>query len=85
MSGLHTSINTHVSNNFFKPNSEIPYKNHTYFLDRIGNHPERVKNLHFIYGATVRAVGLIQSAMLKQDYSTGIDKSKDKKTGELVT
>lgn len=77
MSGLHTSINTHVSANFYRPESDVPYKNTTYFLERIGNHPERVKNLHFIFGATVRAVGLIQNAILKQDYTTGIDDNDD--------
>ena len=63
MSGLHTSINTHVSANFYRLNSEAPYKNTTYFLERIGKHPDRVKNLHFIYSAAVRAVGLIDKAM----------------------
>jgi ERO1-like protein alpha len=63
MSGLHTSINTHVSANFHPPDSDIAYKNITYFMDRIGNHPDRVKNLHFIYSAVARAVGLISKAM----------------------
>jgi hypothetical protein len=65
MSGLHTSINTHVSANFYRLDSEEPYKNMTYFLERVGNHLDRVKNLHFIYSAAVRAVGLIQKAMLR--------------------
>ncbi len=84
MSGLHTSINTHVSANFYKLNSEEPYKNTTYFLDRIGNHPDRVKNLHFIYSAAVRAVGLIHKAMRRQDYNTGINTIEDKQTQKLV-
>jgi hypothetical protein len=84
MSGLHTSINTHVSANFYKLNSEEPYKNTTYFLERIGDHPDRVKNLHFIYSAAVRAVGLIHKAMRRQDYNTGINQFEDKKTIKLV-
>jgi ERO1-like protein alpha len=84
MSGLHTSINTHVSANFYSQDSDLPYKNDTYFMERIGNHPDRVKNLHFIYSAAVRAVELITVAMQKQDYSTGISLKEDEKTPVLV-
>lgn len=84
MSGLHTSINTHVSANFYRLNSEEPYKNTTYFLERIGSHPDRVKNLHFIYSAAVRAVGLIDKAMRRQDYNTGINAEEDERTKLLV-
>ena len=77
MGGLHTSINTHVSANFFRPDTDVPYKNTTYFRERIGNHPERVKNLHFIYAATVRAIEVIQNQMLKHDYKTGLNNVED--------
>lgn len=83
MSGLHTSINTHVSANFYLPNGER-VKNDTYFLERIGNHPDRVKNLHLIYSAAVRAVGLISKAMQRQDYTTGINAEEDALTPILV-
>lgn len=83
MSGLHTSINTHVSANFFGANGDR-FKNDTYFMERIGNHPVRVKNLHLLYSAAIRAVGLISRAMERQDYSTGIDEAEDAKTPLLV-
>ena len=82
MSGLHTSINTHISANFH--HNEETIKNSTYFMERIGGHPDRVRNLHFIYGAAVRAVSLISEAMERQDYTTGIDSAKDAKTYDLV-
>ena len=53
-------------------------------MERIGGHPDRVRNLHFIYGAAVRAVSLISEAMERQDYTTGIDSAKDAKTYDLV-
>jgi len=84
MSGLHTSINTHISNNFFKEDSDEPYKNSEYFMERVGNHPDRVRNLHFIYATVVRAVTLIEPALLNQDFVTGIDKAEDAQTRQLV-
>jgi ERO1-like protein alpha len=53
-------------------------------MERIGNHPDRVKNLHFIYSAAARAVSLIAKAMQKQDYSTGINQQEDHQTPTLV-
>jgi hypothetical protein len=61
MSGLHTSINTHISANFHINDQSV--KNVTYFMERIGGHPDRVRNLHFIYSAAVRAVSLLSAAM----------------------
>lgn len=55
MSGLHTSINMHVADAFENDKGELE-ANTTYFLEKIGKHPERIKNLYLIYAALLRAV-----------------------------
>jgi hypothetical protein len=70
MSGLQTSINTHISDGFedSKGNSQA---NMTYFYERIGEFPDRIKNLHLIYAFVVKAVVLSQQTILLQDFKTG--------------
>jgi len=55
MSGLHTSINTHVSDGF-EDSKGVQIANMTYFYERIGHFPDRIKNLHLIYAFVVKAV-----------------------------
>lgn len=92
VSGLHTSINSHISMQY---NTDIPeeeelardkntlYKsqNATYFTERIGAHEDRVKNLYFVYAATLKALTILEPALLKQDYQSGLDEKIDKNTG----
>ena len=60
MSGLHASVNTHISEGFEDERTMELTNNKTYFMEKIGDHPDRVKNLHFIYAAVVKAVGLME-------------------------
>ena len=46
--------------------------NQTYFLNHVGNHPDRVKNLHFIYAAVVKAVTMMEQSLVQNDYETGL-------------
>ena len=57
ISGLHASVNTHISEGFSdlkNPGNNVA--NQTFFLDHVGNHLDRVKNLHFVFAAAVKAV-----------------------------
>jgi ERO1-like protein alpha len=56
ISGLHASINMHVSSNYHPPSLNINIKNHTLYLNAIGFHEERLKNLYFIYATVLRAI-----------------------------
>ena len=61
MSGLHASVNTHISEGF--ESTEQPgelVNNRTYFLNSVGDHPDRVKNLHFLYAAVLKAVSMME-------------------------
>lgn len=83
MSGLHTSINTHVSNGFEGPNGSFQ-PNMTYFHQRIGSFPDRIKNLHLIYAAVLKAVGLTESSILDQNFKTGLDEFNEAVTPFLL-
>ena len=50
--------------------------NQTYFLEHVGNYPERVKNLHFIYASVIRAVTLMEKAFVSNNYETGLDSAE---------
>ena len=55
-------------------------QNVTYFVERIGSHPERIKNLYFVYAATLRAVSLMRPKLLEKYYVSGLDDKVDEKT-----
>ena len=86
MSGLHTSVNTHISEAFedsTKPGELI--NNQTYFLQAVGDHPDRVKNLYFVYAAVVKAVTLMEQTLVQNDYHTGLGAEEDAGTKQLIT
>ena len=65
MSGLHASVNTHISEGFEDPkNPGELTNNQTYFLESVGYHKDRVKNLHFVYAATVKAISMMEQALV---------------------
>ena len=64
MSGLHASVNTHISEGFEDPKTGDFTNNSTYFLNAVGDHPSRVRNLHFIFAAVVKAVGLMEQTLI---------------------
>jgi len=73
MSGFHASVNTHISEGFEDPsNPELLMSNQTYFLEHVGDHPDRVKNLHFVYAAVVKAVTMMEQALVQNNYETGL-------------
>lgn len=41
-----------------------------YFNERIGNHEERIKNLHLIFAVAVKATALVGESLLTLDYSS---------------
>lgn len=59
MSGLHASVNMHVSTHYIDENSVEHFKNHSMYYDAIGKYPERIKNIHFVYAIVVRALNLV--------------------------
>jgi ERO1-like protein alpha len=76
ISGLHASINMHVSNHFidFKLNSSYTFPNHNRYHAAIGTHPDRVKNLFFLYAVVLRAINRAEPIIRSFEYETQLDK-----------
>ena len=73
MSGLHASVNTHISEGFWDEKDEKLTHNTTYFLNSVGDHEDRIKNLHLTYAAVTQAIKLMEPFLLTHTYSTGLD------------
>lgn len=56
VSGLHTSINMHVSHNYVEIDSNNTRKNYEMFMGKLGTYPDRIRNLFFLYAVTLRAI-----------------------------
>ena len=82
ISGLHASINMHVSNHFidFKLNSSYTFPNHNRYHAAIGTHPDRVKNLFFLYAVVLRAINRAEPIIRSFEYETQLDKQLDSDT-----
>jgi ERO1-like protein alpha len=59
ISGIHTSVNMHVSTHYNDIERNTTYPNHEMYMQKIGAYPERLKNLHFLYALVVRAINRV--------------------------
>jgi len=67
----------HVSRNFYDARTNSTHVNYKMFLESLGKHEDRLKNLFFVYAAVVRAVNRADPLLKKYDYQTGLDKLED--------
>jgi ERO1-like protein alpha len=79
MSGLHTSINTHLSRHFYPNDSP----NLLLWQHKVGMHPERIENLYFTFLLVSRAVALSLPHLTDYEYDTG-DPSNDMEVAGLL-
>ncbi|KAI9102473.1 hypothetical protein DFS34DRAFT_609297 [Phlyctochytrium arcticum] len=56
ISGLHTSISTHICDQWLDRQTGVWMRNLTCYEERVGNHKERIENLLFVQTLVVRAV-----------------------------
>ena len=63
VSGLHASISCHVAMNFIENEKQTP--NHAMFQRTVSLHPERVKNLYFIYALILKAVNKAEPQLIQ--------------------
>ena len=81
ISGLHASINMHVAANYYdQDGGDQPYMNHSMYYHSLGKHPERLKNMHFVYALVVRAVNRVHEQLLFNNYTTGLCEQNDQLT-----
>lgn len=71
LSGLHTSVSSHIAYKWkdFKRNEE--YVNIREYYEKVGNHPERLKNLYFAFSIMVRAMNRASDNLKTMDINTG--------------
>jgi ERO1-like protein alpha len=63
ISGLHASISTQLSEYYIDLVKNRTYANYPLFFEQVGNHPDRLKNLFFLYSVLLRALNLAQPAI----------------------
>lgn len=80
VSGLHASVNIHISHNYHDSETNQTYPNHTMYLEKIGAHRDRLRNLHMVYALVVRAINRIDAQLVEHDYTTGLCSVKDAET-----
>lgn len=59
ISGMHSSISTHLANEYISPDSEDIHNfgpNLKVFMERVGEHNDRISNLYFNYGLISQAI-----------------------------
>ncbi len=77
ISGLHASINMHVSKNFFDLKTLEEKPNHAMYLNSIGYHADRLQNLHFLFAVILRAINRAEPILRAYDYDTHLNKEED--------
>ena len=64
ISGLHSSVNMHISANYYDMESNKTYANHSMFYEKLGKYPDRIANMHFTYALVVRAINRVHDQLI---------------------
>jgi Endoplasmic Reticulum Oxidoreductin 1 (ERO1) len=83
ISGLHASISVHICSQYLNSTTGLWFSNEQCFSERVGNYPDRLANMRFLYSLLVRAFDKL-SPSLKSAISTG-DSENDAKITDLLT
>ena len=73
LSGMHAAINIHISEMYFPPKKgkrDAWAPNPERFMEQYGAHPERLKNLHFAFVVTLRALRKAAPFLQSYDFKT---------------
>lgn len=88
LSGMHTSINTHISLNYFPPSAKkgrINWEpNPERFMRQHVAHPDRLKNLHFAFVVLLRSLRKAAPSLYHYNYAMDESTEEDKRTQILV-
>ncbi|CDW82655.1 endoplasmic oxidoreductin-1 [Stylonychia lemnae] len=84
ISGMHASVNMHVSKNFYDQKTNYATPNHAMYLNVIGQHEDRLKNLYFLFAVVLRAVNRAAPMLRAYDYETQINQEEDLMTPQHV-
>jgi ERO1-like protein alpha len=65
---MHTSVNMHIASNYIDFKANNTYPNHDMYFKGIGSHPERLKNMYFLYAVVLRAINRAESLLRSYEY-----------------
>ncbi|KAJ1567932.1 hypothetical protein HK096_008138 [Nowakowskiella sp. JEL0078] len=71
ISGLHSSISTHICYEYLDQKTGIWYADLECFLNRVGQFPDRVQNMYFTYAVVLRAVKKLSPYLQSYNFCTG--------------
>ncbi|ORX82806.1 endoplasmic oxidoreductin [Anaeromyces robustus] len=83
ISGLHTSISTHVCYDWLDVKSGVWSPNLDCFIWKIGKFPDRIENLYLNYAIYIRAISKISNYLEKYHYCNGSEE-EDLKVTKLM-
>jgi hypothetical protein len=70
----------HVASNYYDMKSNKTFVSHERYMNTLGQYEDRLKNLHFIFAAVLRAVKKASNILVSYNYDTQLDEEGDKKT-----
>ncbi|RMZ86401.1 hypothetical protein DV736_g6372, partial [Chaetothyriales sp. CBS 134916] len=71
ISGMHTSISTHLCWDYFNQKTGEWFHNVTCYKDRLHSHPERISNLYFNFALVTRAVAKLRGHLEHYTFCSG--------------
>lgn len=83
ISGMHTSISTHLCYDYFNQTTGTWFHNTTCYRQRLHNHPDRLSNLYFNYALVSRAVAKLRKHLEHYTFCSG-DTEQDFSTKQKV-
>lgn len=83
ISGMHTSISTHLCYDYFNQSTGEWFHNTTCYRQRLHNHPERLSNLYFNYALVTRALSKLRRHLEHYTFCSG-DPEQDFSTKQKV-
>jgi ERO1-like protein alpha len=85
LSGLHTSVNSHLAFYYMNDSKCAPYPNLPLYQERVGAHRDRVENLYFTYMLVLRAVTIAGPALTRPElFPRSGDVAEDTQARELL-
>ena len=74
----------HVATHYHDFKANISFSNHDLYINSIGSHPDRLKNLFFLYAVVLRAVNRAEPILRAYEYQTEVDPEQDKETSTIA-
>lgn len=83
LSGLHTSISVHICDEYLDRKTGEWKADLNCYIYRIGQFPDRIKNVYFAYAILLRAMDKATPFLRKYKFCTGA-KGEDERIGKLI-